>query len=136
MTKKGTKQAGINKRSPDEQDAGFGKKIRLRRVELGMSQEALGDKLGISFQQVQKYEKGTNRVGASRLQQVAKALSVPVAYFFDGDKHSREFESLMFEDSAFSFRLLRAYNAIHDKSVARHFVALMESVAAQEASEA
>ena len=134
MTKKGAKQAN-NKRSPDEHDAGFGKKIRLRRVECGMSQEQLGEKLGLSFQQVQKYEKGTNRVGASRLQQVAKALGVPVSFFYDGDKHSREVESLMFVDSNFSMRLLRAYNAIQNKSVARQFVALLETVAANEEAE-
>ena len=135
MTKKGSKQE-VNKRSPDAADAGFGKKIRLLRVERGMSQEALADKLGLSFQQVQKYEKGTNRVGASRLQQVAKALDVPVTVFYGGDKNSREFETLMFADSSFSFRLLRAYNAIQDKAVARHFVTLMESVAAQEEGQA
>src|SRR5258708_38529595 len=56
----------------------------MRRVLLGMSQEKLGEALGLTFQQVQKYEKGTNRIGASRLQQISKALEVPPSFFFDG----------------------------------------------------
>jgi transcriptional regulator with XRE-family HTH domain len=57
---------------------------RKRRLMLGMSQEKLGDALGLTFQQVQKYEKGTNRIGASRLQQIAHILQVPVSFFFEG----------------------------------------------------
>jgi len=58
--------------------------VRMRRIMLGMSQEKLGDALGLTFQQVQKYEKGTNRIGASRLQQIAHFLQVPVSFFFEG----------------------------------------------------
>ena len=122
----------MKQRSAGKPDIELGKRIRLRRVEQKISQAELGDKLGVSFQQVQKYEKGVNRVGASRLQQVAKILDVPVTFFYDGDKHSREVETLMFADSSYSLRLLRAYNSIQDKAVARHFVTLLESVAAQE----
>ncbi|WP_366512958.1 helix-turn-helix transcriptional regulator [Mesorhizobium sp.] len=64
-------------------DIHVGSRIRLRRNMLGMSQEKLGENLGITFQQIQKYEKGTNRVGASRLQAIASILSVPVAFFFE-----------------------------------------------------
>jgi len=64
-------------------DAHVGARIRLRRMMLGMSQEKLGEHLGITFQQIQKYEKGTNRVGASRIQAIARVLSVPVSFFFE-----------------------------------------------------
>ena len=72
------------KKEPNATDAYVGQRIRARRMMLGMSQERLGNALGLTFQQVQKYEKGTNRVGASRLQQTACALEVPPSYFFDG----------------------------------------------------
>ena len=108
-------------------DIELGKRIRLRRVEQHISQAELGDKLGVSFQQVQKYEKGVNRVGAARLQQIATALDVPVTFFYDGDGKAREVESLLFLDSAFSLRLLRAYSKIKDQTVQRQLVSLMES---------
>ena len=65
-------------------DAHVGSRARMRRMMLGMSQEKLGDALGLTFQQVQKYEKGTNRMGASRLQQAADILGVAVPFFFEG----------------------------------------------------
>jgi len=70
-----------NKKKPNPIDTHVGGRIRLRRNMLGMSQEKLGENLGITFQQIQKYEKGTNRVGASRLQAIASILGVPVAFF-------------------------------------------------------
>ena len=102
----------MKQRSAGKPDIELGKRIRLRRVEQKISQAELGDKLGVSFQQVQKYEKGVNRVGAARLQQIATALDVPVTFFYDGDGKAREVESLLFLDSNFSLRLLRAYTAI------------------------
>ena len=72
-----------NKKKPNPTDVHVGSRIRLRRNMLGMSQEKLGESLGITFQQIQKYEKGTNRVGASRLQAIATILGVPVAFFFE-----------------------------------------------------
>ena len=72
-----------NKKQPNPIDIHVGSRIRLRRTMLGMSQEKLGEALGITFQQVQKYEKGTNRVGASRLQNIAAILGVPVSFFFE-----------------------------------------------------
>ena len=65
-------------------DKHVGSRVRMRRMMLGMSQEKLGDALGLTFQQVQKYEKGANRVSASRLQQIASILQVPVPFFFEG----------------------------------------------------
>src|SRR6516165_6100688 len=124
--------AGGRPRSTGMPDIELGKRIRLRRVEQKISQTELADKLGISFQKVQKYEKGMNRVGAARLQQIATALGVPVSFFYDGDSKAREVESLLFLDSAFSLRLLRAYSKIKDQTVQRQLVSLMESIAANE----
>lgn len=72
------------KKIPNPIDVHVGSRVRMRRILIGMSQEKLGDALGLTFQQVQKYEKGTNRIGASRLQNIATILGVPVEYFFDG----------------------------------------------------
>jgi transcriptional regulator with XRE-family HTH domain len=121
-----------NQRAVGKADTELGKRIRLRRVEQHISQTELGDKLGVSFQQVQKYEKGVNRVGASRLQQIAAALDVPITFFYSGDGKAREVESLLFIDSSFSLRLLRAYSKVKDQAVQRQFVSLIESIAANE----
>jgi transcriptional regulator with XRE-family HTH domain len=122
----------LKPRSSGKPEIEMGKKIRLRRVEQRLSQSDLGEKLGVSFQQVQKYEKGVNRVGASRLQQIATALDIPVTFFFDSDGKTKEVESLLFLDSAFSLRLLRAYSKIQDQAVQRHMVSLMEAIAGDE----
>jgi transcriptional regulator with XRE-family HTH domain len=123
----------VPRKQADPIDANVGNRVRLRRMLVGMSQEKLGELLGLTFQQVQKYEKGVNRVGAARLQQIATALDVPVTFFYDGDGKAREVESLLFLDSAFSLRLLRAYSKIKDQTVQRQLVSLMESIAANEA---
>src|SRR5712664_3445103 len=95
-----------NPRTAGKAEETMGKRIRLRRVEQKMSQAELGAKLGVSFQQVQKYEKGTNRVGAARLEQIAAALDANVTFFFNGgqDTKQREVDSLLFLDSNFSLR--------------------------------
>ena len=72
------------KKAPNPVDKHVGSRVRMRRMMLSMSQEKLGDALGLTFQQVQKYEKGTNRIGASRLQQISTILQVPVSFFFEG----------------------------------------------------
>jgi transcriptional regulator with XRE-family HTH domain len=72
------------KKVPDPTDTHVGARVRMRRMMLSMSQEKLGDALGLTFQQVQKYEKGTNRIGASRLQHISSILQVPVSFFFEG----------------------------------------------------
>src|SRR5262249_23285664 len=72
------------KKGPKPHDQQLGRPVRMRRLMLAMSQEKLGDALGLTFQQVQKYEKGTNRIGASRLEQISHILQVPVAFFFEG----------------------------------------------------
>jgi transcriptional regulator with XRE-family HTH domain len=131
-TLKGTpvkKKLPRHQRSPTKTDVELGKRIRLRRNEQGISQDELGQKLGVSFQQVQKYEKGVNRVGAARLQTIASVLDVDVDFFYAGDGKDREVESLLFLDSRFSLRLLKAYASIKSQVVQRHFVTLLETMA-------
>ena len=72
------------KKIPNPIDTHVGSRVRMRRLILSMSQEKLADAIGLTFQQVQKYEKGTNRMGSSRLQQIANVLKVPVTFFFEG----------------------------------------------------
>ncbi|MBO0661362.1 helix-turn-helix domain-containing protein [Jiella sp. MQZ9-1] len=72
-----------SRKKPNPIDTHVGSRVRLRRTMLGMSQEKLGEALGITFQQVQKYEKGSNRIGASRLQNISDVLNVSVSYFFE-----------------------------------------------------
>jgi len=74
----------VAKKPPNPIDVHVGSRVRARRQVLGMSQEKLGNALGLTFQQVQKYEKGTNRVGASRLQHLARILQVSIGHFFEG----------------------------------------------------
>src|SRR3712207_6002644 len=74
-------------KAPNPIDRHVGSRVRIRRVMIGMSQETLGEALGLTFQQVQKYEKGTNRIGASRLHRIASVLGVPVEFFYEGAPH-------------------------------------------------
>jgi transcriptional regulator with XRE-family HTH domain len=74
----------MSKTNPNPVDKHIGARVRMRRMMLGVSQEKLAEALGLTFQQVQKYEKGVNRIGGSRMQQIAAALEVPPAYFFEG----------------------------------------------------
>ncbi len=110
----------------------MGRRIRLRRAEKGISQIALAKHLDISFQQVQKYEKGINRVGAARLQQIAEMLGVDIPFFYDDDGTEPAVESLLVLNSVFSLRLLRAYTAIKDQAVQRRLVILVEMIAASQ----
>ena len=80
------KQATV-KKAPSPVDKHVGSRVRMRRLMLGMSQEKLGDGLGLTFQQVKKYESGKNRIGASRLQHISHILQIPVPFFFEGAPH-------------------------------------------------
>jgi transcriptional regulator with XRE-family HTH domain len=71
-------------KAPNPVDKHVGSRVRMRRIMLGMSQEKLGEGLGLTFQQIQKYEKGSNRIGASRLQQICDILRIPVSFLFEG----------------------------------------------------
>ncbi|WP_028796194.1 helix-turn-helix domain-containing protein [Thalassobaculum salexigens] len=124
--------------NPNPIDIHVGTRVRLRRTLLGMSQERLGEALGLTFQQVQKYERGANRVGASRLFELAKALGVPVSYFFDdmpgedGVEPSVPAAGPMEEDPMRrreTIELVRAYYRITDDTARRRLYELMRSIA-------
>ncbi|MEW5423607.1 helix-turn-helix domain-containing protein [Amorphus sp. 3PC139-8] len=131
-----------NQRSANSVDYHVGTRLRLRRLELGMSQERLAEKLGITFQQIQKYERGTNRIGASRLHDIAIALQVPISYFFEGADGVKAgpvdgVESPLSEalsDSA-TVRLLRAFSLIEDASVRQKAVTVIEAIASAAGAE-
>src|ERR1700682_68634 len=84
-----TEGSMMPKDGPHPTDTHVGERVRMRRMMLGLSQTKLGDALGLTFQQVQKYEKGRNRVGASRLQHISEILQVPVGFFFERVPHER-----------------------------------------------
>ena len=125
-----TKQ--LNPRSAGVADIEMGRRIRLRRRETGISQTKLAGRLGLSFQQVQKYEKGISRVGAAQLQQIAKMLGVDIPFFYDGGGKEPDVDSMLVVNSVFSLRLLRAYTAIKDKAVERRLAILVEMIAASQ----
>ena len=118
-------------KSTNSHDIEVGQRIRARRMAKGMSQTELGEMLGVTFQQVQKYEKGINRVGAGRLVRVGEALDVPVSFFFGttdgGGEDTRAI--LGFLDTSYSLRLLRAFSRIPQTHVQRAMVELVESIA-------
>ena len=121
-------------KAPDACDADVGRRIRAQRLLCHMSQTELGNRVGITFQQIQKYEKGVNRVGAGRLARIAEVLSVPVAFFFSGDQKSSDTNDninsgLSFLESAGAVRLVRAYAQIEDPAIRRALVDLAEEVA-------
>ncbi|SCX07856.1 transcriptional regulator, y4mF family [Agrobacterium sp. DSM 25558] len=125
----------IMKKSPNSIDIHVGSRIRLRRVMLGLSQEKLGDGLGITFQQVQKYEKGTNRVGASRLQHISELLDVHISYFFEGVPDAGNDRTVavpsalsQFLNSKEGISLAKAFSAIKDVRVRRRVLELVQSL--------
>lgn len=133
-----------NKKRPNPIDVHVGGRIRLRRNMLGISQEKLGESLGITFQQIQKYEKGTNRVGASRLQAISSILAAPVSFFFEGAP-GQEPSSIAgfaedgatdyvvdFLNSAEGVQLNRAFVKIGDPKVRRKLLDLVKALAADE----
>lgn len=104
----------INPRGPNPVDRHVGSRVRLRRQLLNMSQEKLGEQLGVTFQQVQKYELGFNRVSASRLWQVARVLDVEVEFFFEGLDHAPGTGDQAVPDEE-AMSLLRSFSAISDR---------------------
>ena len=120
---------------PDPVDIEVGHRIRIERLSRGLSQTALANKLGVTFQQVQKYEKGVNRVGAGRLTKIAEVLGVQVGSFFAGKdmldghaKESGESSPLKLLTVSGAFRLLRAYSEIEDPNLRRSIVDLVEQI--------
>ncbi len=119
---------------PDPVDVHVGARIRTRRLLLGMNQETLANALGLTFQQVQKYEGGANRVSASRLAQVADVLGVPVAYFFDdlevaGEDTAADHDHRELMQRPEAIELIRWYYAIPDAAVRQQFLDMVKAVA-------
>lgn len=130
---------------PHPVDVHVGKRLRQKRTILGMSQEALGNAIGVTFQQIQKYERGANRMGSSRLFDFSKILSVPVSYFFDdySDETGSTLVSGMAESDTPGFEheqltsretleMMRAYYKIKSPTVRKRLFELVKSVAEQE----
>lgn len=121
-------------KAPDARDVDVGRRIRAQRLVCRMSQTELANNLGVTFQQVQKYEKGVNRVGAGRLARIAEVLNVPVSFFFNGDHTPSEGDDsvstgLSFLETAGAVRLVRAYAQIEDPQIRRALVDLSEEIA-------
>ncbi len=141
---------------PSPIDQHVGSRVRLRRTLLGMSQERLGDALGLTFQQVQKYERGVNRVGASRLFDISRVLDVPISFFFDdmpegmsetpvsgprgrmyGFAEAQEPFNAGVDDQLTkreTLELVRAYYRITDPAVRKRMFDLMKSLAPSESA--
>ena len=125
--------------SPHPIDIHVGSRVKLRRMILGMSQEALGKSLGLTFQQIQKYEKGVNRIGASRMFELSRLLEVPVQFFFDGFDNKPQAVQGFAEDAAESVmdlvnspegvQLCRYFSEIKDIEVRRRVLDLVRSIA-------
>jgi len=141
----------LAKKQPSSVDAHVGSRVRLRRMLIGMSQEKLGELLGLTFQQVQKYEKGANRIGASRLFDISSILGVPVSYFFDdlpstdaamvrkaanGAAAATDVDAgpymMEFVSSAEGFQLVRAFTKITDPRVRKRMLELVKSLTGEE----
>ena len=135
--------APTTKKAPNPIDRYVGSRVRMRRMLVGMSQEKLGEALGLTFQQVQKYEKGTNRIGASRLHRIASVLGVPVEFFYEGAPLGSA-TSTGFAESSSTYvsdflstsegvQLVKAFLAIKDPKIRRKVVELMAALASDEA---
>ncbi|HYS47795.1 MAG TPA: helix-turn-helix transcriptional regulator [Xanthobacteraceae bacterium] len=123
----------MSTKTPNSIDVAVGRNVRIRRMAKGLSQSQLGRRLGITFQQVQKYEKGTNRIGSGRLVRIAEILEVPVAALFDGvdgPSSSGVPSGLHLLADRRSLRLAQAFAVIQDAAVRLSIVGLVERVAA------
>ncbi len=135
------------KKTPDPIDRHVGSRVRMQRILMRMSQEKLGEALGLTFQQVQKYEKGLNRIGASRLQQISKTLNVPPSFFFEGAPSLTPSEGTGFAEESSSryvvdflstaegLHLNRAFARIKDPKVRKRVLDLVTALADQDETE-
>jgi transcriptional regulator with XRE-family HTH domain len=126
-------------KSPNTTDQYVGARVRMRRLQLGMSQTKLAEALGVTFQQVQKYEKGANRISASRLQQISNILQAPMSYFFENASGTSGKSKIAdasldyttkFMASADGVALCKAFMNIKDSALRRRIVALVEALGA------
>jgi transcriptional regulator with XRE-family HTH domain len=129
------------KKSPNPTDKHVGSRVRMRRILIGMSQESLGEALGVTFQQVQKYEKGTNRIGASRLHQIASVLGVPIEFFYEGapagpggSGRTNLSDASLRDDliTPENLQLLKAFARIGDPKIRRYIMKLTEAVGSEQ----
>jgi len=135
-----TRVAIAAKKQANPIDIQVGNRVRIRRMLIGMSQERLGDLLGLTFQQVQKYEKGVNRIGAGRLFEVARILNVPVDFFYEGVNDAAQGASetdgapvMGFVSSGEGLQLSLAFMKIKDAKVRKRVLDLVKSLAEEEA---
>jgi DNA-binding transcriptional regulator YiaG len=133
------REAGSRKRRAGAEDVEIGQKIRALRLQRGLSQSGLADGIGLTFQQVQKYEKGTNRVSAGRLQKIADMLNIPVMFFYAGmgvqAKHQRRDApgaGLAFLQTKGAVRLVKAYSEIPSRTTKYALVMLAEALRGKE----
>jgi transcriptional regulator with XRE-family HTH domain len=130
----------MTKKAPNPIDRHVGSRVRMRRMLIGLSQEKLGEALGLTFQQVQKYEKGTNRIGASRLHRIASVLGVPIEFFYEGAPHANPGQAGFAEapsqtyvsdflSTAEGVQLVKAFLEIKDAKVRRKLVELISTLA-------
>ncbi len=135
----------MSENGPHPVDVHVGKRLRLKRTILGMSQEALGNAIGVTFQQIQKYERGANRMGSSRLYDFARILGVPISYFFEDYSDGKVASAGMAEPDAPSFQheqlssretleMMRAYYRIENPVVRKRIFDLVKSVAEDESN--
>lgn len=131
------------KGTPNEMDVHVGQRLRVRRSLLGLSQEKLADAIGLTFQQIQKYERGTNRVSAGRLFELSKVLDVPVGYFFDqfgqinpksqthgmSDNQQEGFESEDVLERKETLDLIRVYYSVEDHEARKDIMKFIKSMA-------
>lgn len=131
----------LDARRTDPVDSHVGSRLRLRRTLLGMSQERLGNSVGLTFQQIQKYERGLNRIGSSRLYQFCKVLGVPVSFLFDempSDTGSQPFSASQVQQDSYdedmsrreTLELVRAYYRIDNRNTRKRIYELVKAVGA------
>ena len=130
----------VRARRADNRDAEVGRRVRSRRLECRLSQTELADRIGVTFQQVQKYEKGVNRIGAGRLQRISEALEVPISFFF-GTSGGTARETGSGAESIFGFmqtsgsvRIVKAFHKIKSRKARQLLVEMAEELADVQAS--
>ena len=133
-------------KKPNPIDIHVGSRVRLRRMLLSMSQEKLGQQMGLTFQQIQKYEKGTNRIGASRLYHISQLLEVPVQFFFDdaplaagqtegmAGMSEPKMENFLYEfiSTRDGLELIRAFVSIQDPKIRKRVVDLVRTLSSED----
>jgi transcriptional regulator with XRE-family HTH domain len=130
----------VRARRADSRDAEVGRRVRSRRLECRLSQTELADRIGVTFQQVQKYEKGVNRIGAGRLQRISEALEVPISFFF-GNQNGTSSRDQGASESVFGFmqtsgsvRIVKAFHKIKSRKARQLLVEMAEELASVEAA--